>query len=430
MKLNTRNDRQSGNQSFAKALRSALSVCVLAAVSMILLPACPDENGQIPNKDLLIELVDGVKVPIPVDYDQLMAAYFSPNERAMISVFPGTTIPNNGLTVEVVNPASLDAALAAMEPEFALEMGPSGTTFNEPVRVSTVIGKTITNDEDETLLPFVDVYTMNNGQPEFIEDVGIEIDEDGLITTHALMPHFSPGAFKILGGVNVKVITPAKNPMAWVGGTIPTKLNVTNVSKNANNRVFVESKTVVRGKLKNAKFKDESYYLDSGKSADVGVGSCDCSGVGFGQIKTTLKVTKYDKKTGKLLKPLVKSRVVTVKCIELNLQMEVYGDPQNNYTDYRVRGDVRDHGDIRGDILNKDIAKRIKIEWDFKGIKCGKAEKSLKTGAFWEHFSCSGEDQELSRIKCKVTYTDDDGKTVTKIYDAPARANEGKKVPF
>ena len=368
----------------------------------------------------LIEPIDTATVPTPDDYNQLAAAYWSSDMRALIGVFPGTDLPANGLTVEVQDPATLDPGLRALKPDFALEMGPSGTQFNIPVRVSTVIGKAVTKADGTMVMPNVDVYTTENGQPVLLDEVHIEFTEDNLVVVHALMPHFSPALYKVRNGLAVSIDSPKIKGEFLVGSSVPTQMTAINTT-NADVWIVKPRERTI-GKVGNIVYDTSSVQLPfKGSSEVLGKGSCECEEVGDGAILFEVDA-KGSPKNGNKGKTAQWLSIRRVKCVEVYAHVGVSFDAGAHTTTYNVSVFLDDGTTVR----ELTVEDGLYFSWEMTGPCSGISLSAASTG-YWVHEDCDGESEALTRTKIKVTLTTDTIKATFK-YDEPARANEGHTV--
>jgi hypothetical protein len=374
----------------------------------------PMSNGP------LIEAIDAATVPTPDDYNQLQAAYWSPDMRALISVFSGTTLPNGGLAIAVQDLATLDAALGALGPNFAVDTGPDGTQFNVPVRISTVIGKAIRDLDGALIMPNVDVYTSENGQAVPVEDVAIDFTEDDLVVVHALLAHFSPVVYRVRDGLAVSIDDPPHNSQYLVGASVPTQLTAYNTSR-ADIWVASVSEDAL-GSLGMLTYDTSQVQLDfEGDSSVMGKGSCKCTKLGDGVVFYTVNALGSPKAGGKG-KTAKWKRHRSVECIEIYALVTVLFDPELHTTSYAVQVYLEEDGQAK----EITIDDRIVYNWEMTG-PCAGIDVILPYYAEWEHGDCDAVSESQTRIKITVRFTDETAEGQL-VYDQPGRANEGAVV--
>ena len=386
---------------------------------VVLLIGCPP-----PRRIILVEPADNAQVPTPADFDQLAASFFSPDKQALISVFPGTTLPQGGLSVRVADTSMLPPALANQNPAFALNLGPDGTQFNMPVRVSAVIGKVVDQEDGSSLIPDVEVLTTENKQAVSLENVETEITGEGLVIVHALMPHFSNAAYRVKDGLRVSIDSPPDKDKYIVGSTIDTQMTAENTSDE--DIWSAEPVEGVSGDLGSLQYDKKPAQLSKkGDKAVIGKGTCNCASPGDGDVTFIVKASGSSRDSGKK-KSATWLKQRSVECYEVFGQMKVSFDPEIHTTFYEAKVFLND-GDKFTDITNDS---RVKITWRLQG-SCTAGFEGLagSSRARWDHTDCSAEHEAATRIICDANFKDGPI-DFTPQYNQPARANEGKTVNF
>ncbi len=403
--------------------RNAHLFLIIAMVPLLFAVSCPPDNlgDDTTTSDQLLGPTTAV-LPAPEDLAQLQTTFDSLDGLARISVFPGTTLPAQDLTVDLAATATLDPQLNALNPDVAVRLGPEGTQFDVPVRVSVLLGAAVQNG-DTTVVPSLQAFTISNGTLTEILDPQIEVTADGLVIGHATLDHFSEVGYKVGLGVEITIDDPKSGAVYLLGETVPTGMDAINLSKKT---VRVKPSEKITGVLKNLQFDNTTKTLTQFRSAKLGVGTCECDKAGNGNVQ--FDAIGDNKATGAINPSFIRFRTFRdVICAELDTQMTVTFNAGTHTTHYSVKvfHTTQSTGFTKKEIT---FVGPVNYRWTAASV-CGNFESPALTKDdprnFYEHDDCTAAEDALSSIQCEVTYTADDGRKIIRTYKAKGRDNEG-----
>lgn len=382
----------------------------------------------------LASLMDPTNEVLPdsEDKDELLAVYDSPSGQARISVFEGTDLPAGGLTINVIDAADVDDALKGIAPHFAVRMGPDGTVFNKPVRISFLAGEAIYTDDGQLIVPSIEAYTNEAGGAVLLDKIQVEVTADGLIIVHAYANHFSDAAMRAGAGVEISIDKPLSGQEFYLyEDTISTQMTATNKSKNSIRLIPTETvdDTVVVDPFT---YDASQIVLGPNQSSQFGVGSGACQTSGRANFTFDVKGDRNVKSTDKitLANSLILFRIHRgIICHGLDTWMTVTFDANTHTTHYVAQ--VFKNDGATGARTDITFDNSVTYQWSSATV-CGIFETPGDDPRnSWNHDDCSAADEAQSSVILTVTYVDPNGRTITRKYKAtPARADEGFIVVF
>lgn len=358
----------------------------------------------------------------PLDSSEtLLAAYDSSDGRARISVFPGTVLPKVPLTVEMISTDAVAGPLRSNSNDFALRLGPDGSQFNVPVRLSLLIGGVAQNSDGSFIVPTVEVVTEDAAKVEMLSDPQMEVTDDGLLIAHVGLNHFSDAVYRLKVGLDVVIDSPADDAVYLVAETIGTRMTVRN---NTDDFMRVQAIETNKAPVGPVTYNSSRVQLPSKSTKAVGIGSCKCTTTGMGWVAFELKGDYAP--SGEIDPSWVHfKKFRNVNCTLLETQIVVTFNPETHTTHYSVSTfhTTQSTGYQRQELFR---GPQLSYRWTSAGT-CGTFGNPGDFPAnSYEHEGCSASEEAAARIKVEVTYTADDGRVIKRSYDMPSRANEGK----
>ena len=116
-------------------------------------------------------------------------------------------VPAGGITVKKLDPSKVSAALKQLtnhtvfdRVQYAVELGPSGATFNPPLTLTVTLDDPKLNAGSDWL--GYGIFTEQNGVPESLEQATVKKLDDGRYQVQVAISHFSqvvwlPGRVKV-----------------------------------------------------------------------------------------------------------------------------------------------------------------------------------------------------------------------------------------
>lgn len=374
---------------------------------------------RMPAGDYFLYLDTSAVLPPPDSNEMLQATYDSADGRARISVFPGTTLAGP-LTVEAIDPGQAAGPLQSPDNGFALRLGPDGTQFNNPVRLSLLIGAAAQRPDGSYVVPSIEVVTEDAAKVETLPDAQMEITENGLLIAHVYTNHFSDVVYRLKIGVEIGIDSPDDDAVFEVAETFATGMRVTNYNQIPLRAQAAEGNMAPVGPVT---YNDSIVVIPAESSNFVGIGSCACAAVGLGYVEFDL--AGDFELAGEINPSLIAfKKFVPVNCTLLETYITVTFDPELHTTNYLV--DVFHTTDSTGFQRQQVFpGTRLALRWS-AAATCGSFSRVTDTSTYsYEHEGCTGPEEAASRVQVEVKYTGDDGRVITRVYNMPARANEG-----
>lgn len=419
-------------------MKKNLIFIIVLSLSLVLTAACgvsgvgtivPLDEATDPSS--LVGPTDEI-IPDPEDIDDLQAVFESSDGRALISVFKGTDLPAGDLTIEVIDPANVEESLKGTNPHFAVRMGPDGTVFNQPVRISFLAGSVLLTDDGALIIPVFEAFTHESGDAVLLDEIEVEITEDGLIIVHALASHFSDGAYRAGAGVEISIDNPTDGQEFYMyEDTITTQMTATNKGKK--NIRLIPTETVADTVIISPfNFDPAIELLGPNQSGQFGVGSGVCQTTGRTSIEFDVKGDRNIESTDsiELKDSLILFKIHrSVICHALDTWMTVTFNPETHTTHYSAQ--VFRNDGFTGSRTDITFDGSVEYKWASANT-CGSFDNPGDDPRnYWNHEDCDEADEANSSVSLTVTYTDPNGRKIKRVYKAsPARADEGFLVVF
>ena len=386
-------------------------LCLLFTIAAT--TGCPPRRTLV-----LFDPATGV-LPQPDPNEMLQTTYDGPVGRTRISVFPGTSLPGEPLTASLLMPADADPVLGGSKNDVGVRLGPDETQFNQPVRVSLLLGDVVKDENDNFVVPNVQAFTAENGMSVELPAVQTQVTPEGSIINHVLVSHFSDVMMRAGAGILLGIQSPDDGQQFVVGEPIMTGLRATN---NADVATRLQPIERVHDNVGNLNYDQTNIVLDAMSSFTLGDGTCNCTDVGFGTVEYEVKGDHKD--SGEIDPTLVLfDYFVRIQCVGIRTTMTVTFNAEEHTTHYFVH--VYRTSPTGGGEEDITFGSRTEYRWT-SGSLCGTFDNPGDDPRnFYNHTDCSGADEERARVSVEVTYTTEDGNTTKREYTASARANEG-----